>query len=471
MSRLTALAAAERYFDEGGFAADLARRVAIPTESQTGEAGEALAAYLNTEMRAALEPMGFICRILPNPDPRGGPLLEAVRREAGNSRTLLSYGHADVTRGQEGQWRAGLAPWQMTTRDGRFYGRGTADNKGQHSVNIAALAAVLAARGGRLGYDVVLLIETGEEIGSPGLGALCAAHKDAWHADLFLASDGPRVQPDRPTLYGGARGAMNFELSVVLREGAHHSGNWGGLLADPAIILSQAIASIVGPTGNILIPEWLPPGGIPDDVRAALRDCPPGGGDDAPAIDTNWGEPGFTPAEKVYGWCSFAVLAMTSGQPQAPVNAIAGRADATCQIRFVVGPDPAEFLPALRRHLDARGFASVTIIPAEKGYFPATRLEASHPAVGWAMESVASATGVKPIWLPNLGGSLPNEVFSQTLGLPTLWLPHSHAACSQHAPNEHMLASVARQGLAAMAGLLWDLGEPGSPFKPTGDRS
>jgi hypothetical protein len=76
---------------------------------------------------------------------------------------------------------------------------------------------------------------------------------------------------------------------------------------------------------------------------------------------------------------------------------------------------------------------------------------------------MARTSGIQPAILPNLGGSLPNDVFSDVLGLPTVWIPHSYAACSQHAPNEHMLASVAREALRIMAGIFWDLGEAGTP--------
>jgi hypothetical protein len=67
--------------------------------------------------------------------------------------------------------------------------------------------------------------------------------------------------------------------------------------------------------------------------------------------------------------------------------------------------------------------------------------------------------------LPNLGGSLPNDIFSEILELPTVWVPHSYPACSQHAPNEHLPVAIAREGLAMMAGLYWDLGEAGVPAK------
>jgi hypothetical protein len=71
-----------------------------------------------------------------------------------------------------------------------------------------------------------------------------------------------------------------------------------------------------------------------------------------------------------------------------------------------------------------------------------------------------SASPVQP-------GLVPNDAFSKVLGLPTVWVPHSYPACSQHAPNEHMLGSVAREGLQIMAGPFWDLGEPGGAFFQT----
>ncbi|MBX3455838.1 M20 family metallopeptidase [Ferrovibrio sp.] len=462
MSRDAAIQAATRYLDEGGFVADLARRVAIPTESQNAERGSAMADYLEREMRATLEPLGFACQVHPNPNPKGWPFLVAIRREPGAKHTVFSYGHGDVVRGQDAQWRAGLSPWAVTQEGDRLYGRGTADNKGQHSVNIGALAAVLGVRGGRLGFNMVLVIETGEEIGSPGLQEFCAMHRKEWGCDLFLASDGPRLDPARPTLYCGARGALNFDMSVNYRQGAHHSGNWGGLLADPGITLAHAISSIVSPTGQIRIPEWVP-AELPASVRAALADCAVSGGEDGPQIDTWWGEPGLTPAERVYGWCSFDVLAFKTGNPDMPVNAIPGQASAHCQIRFVVGTDYRQFLPALRRHLDRHGLGMVQVAQARAEIMDATRLDPEHPFVRWALQSVSRTTGVKPALLPNLGGSLPNDVFADTLGLPTVWVPHSYAACSQHAPNEHILLPVMRQGLAMMAGLFWDLGE-GSPL-------
>jgi acetylornithine deacetylase/succinyl-diaminopimelate desuccinylase-like protein len=257
----------------------------------------------------------------------------------------------------------------------------------------------------------------------------------------------------------GARGGLNFDLEVVLREGGHHSGNWGGLLRNPGIRLVHAIASLVDPMGRIRVPALLP-ASLPSNVRAALRDIEVGTDPGAPAIDPAWGEPGLTPTERVFAWNSFETIAFKTGNPEHPVNAIPPRAKATCQIRYVVGSDHTNFLQHIRAHLDAHGFDDVTVTQNGSEAM-ATRLDPDHPWVHWCLASIAQSTGGRVSLLPNLGGSLPNDAFADVLGLPTLWVPHSYPGCSQHAPNEHALASVTRQALQLMAGLFWDLGEAG----------
>jgi acetylornithine deacetylase/succinyl-diaminopimelate desuccinylase-like protein len=460
-SRNSALQAIERYFDGGDFLADLGRRVAIPTESQNPERAASLVEYLEVEMRPSLERMGFECTVYPNPAPNRGPFLIGKRVEAPSLPTVFTYGHSDVIRGQDASWREGLSPWKVTREGERIYGRGTADNKGQHTINLAALENVLQARDGKLGFNLTILMETGEEVGSPGLKAFCESKKEELRADVLIASDGPRLQPEQPTLFLGTRGNMNFEMSADFRAGGHHSGNWGGLISNPGIVLANAIASIADQRGSIKLAEWRPTTLTPS-VRRALEGLEVDGGEQGPDIEPNWGEPGLTPAERVFGWCSFEVLAFTCGNPDRPVNAIPPKAVAHCQLRFVVGIDPTNILPALRRHLDAHGFQNVQVKPSREECLAATRLDPEHPWVQWAAASMQRTTGKKPAVLPNLGGSLPNDVFSETLGLPTVWVPHSYASCSQHAPNEHLLAPVAKEGLRIMTGLWWDLGEPGS---------
>jgi len=459
MSRDDALSKVTQYFEGGSFQSELATLVNYRTESQNQEpqARVECRRYLQEVMHPRLTAMGFDCEIIDNPDPHGGPLLLGERVEGKDLPTILTYGHGDAVLGQENNWRAGLQPWKLTEENDRLYGRGTADNKCQHLINIAALEAVIATRGS-LGFNTRIVLEMSEEVGSVGLPEVFHTYKDRLTADVLIASDGPRLQPEVPTMFMGSRGGMTFDLLIETHEGAHHSGNWGGLLADPAMILAHALACITDVRGQIKVPEWRPDS-LTDNVRAALHDLPVEGSE-GPAVELEWGEESLTPAERVFGWNSFAVLAMISGEPEAPVNAISGWAKATCQLRFVVGTDPKEIVPALRRHLDSHGFENVQIHTQDRGFFSATRLDPEHPWAQFVGDSIRRTAGALHV-LPNLAGSLPNDSFVDILGVPTIWVPHSYRGCSQHAPNEHVLKPVCRDALRVMAGLFWDIGEGG----------
>jgi acetylornithine deacetylase/succinyl-diaminopimelate desuccinylase-like protein len=455
-TRDAALAAAAQAFDSGTFVRDLARRVAMPTESENPQRAGTLRAYLSDEIAPTLAALGIASALYDNPVAGAPPLLIGERIEDPALPTVLVYGHGDVVRGHEGRWRDGRDPWTLTAHGDRWYGRGSADNKGQHSINLAALAALQSARGGSLGFNVKWLVEMGEETGSPGLAEFCAAHRVQLAADVLIASDGPRLRADRPTVYLGTRGVANFDLTLELREGGHHSGNWGGLLRNPGTVMANAIASIVDGRGRILVDGLRPPP-IPASVRQALSDIEVGGDVNDPAIDPEWGEPGLSPAERVFGWNTVEVLAFTAGNPAQPVNAIPPEAKAFLQLRFVVGTDAARLREFVCEHLQRQGFGDIEV--SEPVIMAATRLDPENDWVRLAMRSIERTTGRKPALLPNLGGSLPNDVFADILGLPTVWVPHSYPACSQHAPNEHLLAPVVRDGLMMMAGLFWDVGE------------
>lgn len=455
--RDAALVAARQHFDGGDFFNDLARRVAIPTSSREPEHRPDLAAYLNAEIGPTLAALGYRWRCLDNPLIDGVPFLIAERHEDDALPTILTYGHGDTVPGMEGQWSAGRDPWTLSRQGERWYGRGSADNKAQHSINLAAIGRTLETRG-RLGFNSRILIETGEEVGSPGLREICQAETEHLRADLLLASDGPRFVRDHAMIVLGTRGVINIEFEVNLRAGAHHSGNWGGLLANAGVVLAHALASVVGPRGEILVPA-LKPAPLPESVRAALASCRFESCEDDPDIDADWADAQASAVEKLIAFNTFEILAFETGDPAKPANAIPPTARATGHLRFTVDSDPETFVPALRRHLDEHGFAAVTVRQAEMPIMRATRLDPAHPAARWAAASVARTCGHSPMVAPNAGGSLPNDVFAELLGMPTLWVPHSYGGCSQHAPDEHVLEPLLRQGLEIMTGLFWDLGE------------
>lgn len=462
------VASALAHVRNGSFFHELRARIAIATESPRLDSSPENLRYLEGEIRPLLESMGFQCDLLENPVVSRLPALLGERIEDPELPTILMYGHGDVLWGMAGAWKAQRDPWALEEAEGRFYGRGVADNKGQHTINLAALRLVLEQRG-RLGFNVKVLIEMAEEVGSLGLAEITRHHRDRLKADCLIASDGPRIGASSPTLFLGSRGTVGFNLIGHPRQSAYHSGNWGGLLSNPGIRLTHALASLTDEKGRIVVPEWTP-AGIPANVLAALKKLTFEKGADDPEIDDDWGEPGLTGPLQVYGWCNFEILAFTCGQPEAPVGAIPPYARATCHLRFVVGVEALDVIPALRRHLDARGFSDIEIEELKEDFYLATRTDPDDPWARFVLASMERTIG-RPVALqPNFGGSLPNEVFAQIIGMPTLWIPHSYPACSQHAPDEHMPVTIAEEGMQIMAGLFWDLGQDPRDWRSCADR-
>ncbi len=469
MTRETAVTRALDYFDDqpNGYFADLARWVAVPTESQNPDRLGVLAAYLETVISPELEALGYTIKIYSNPLPGCGPVLLATRIEDPSLPTFIAYGHGDVVLGMEGRWANGRDPWKLSFEGERVYGRGVADNKGQTLVHVAALREVMKARGGKLGFNHKFLIETGEENGSKGLKEIIEANKADFAADGFLASDGPRTEIGKPNVTLGNRGCCNFTLSVDLREGGHHSGNWGGLLANPGVILAHAIASIIDANGRIQVEGWRPE--IPGHVREVLTGIDRDGGPRSPKVDDYWGEPGLTRIEKISAFNSFEVLAFETGNPAKPVNAVPPKARAVCALRYVVGTDENAIESNLRRHLDAKGFTNVKVEPppaSNNGRFYASRTDHRHAWPQWVKGAVERNSNQPCGILPNGGGSNMTYMLQYIIGMPCVWLPLSYAGCSQHAPDEHILMPLMREGMRHVTGIYWDLGDKQTGYRP-----
>jgi acetylornithine deacetylase/succinyl-diaminopimelate desuccinylase-like protein len=446
-NRETVVALARHLGGDDSFRAALADLIAFPTDATDPDAP--LQGYL-AHVAQGFAAMGFTTESYHS---ERHPFLLISRIEDQNRPTILGYAHGDTVPGMAGRWAEGRDPWVLSVaqESGNWYGRGIADNKGQMLVNMTAMQAVIAARGS-LGFNAHILIEMGEEIGSPGLREVCQMLKARLKAELLIASDGPRIDVATPTLFLGARGVATFRLELRRRTGGRHSGNFGGALKNPALELAHALASITDARGALQVKGWLPDG-IPDAARQALAGLTPAGGE----IDADWGAQGITPAERIHAWNSAEILAFSAGDTANPVNAIPGLAEAVVQLRYVPGIADDHLGDALRAHLEAHGHGDVTI--TDHGpRFRASATPVDHPSVGFVAASLAHTHGRPPVILPSLGGSLPNDIFTEVLGIPTIWVPHSYPGCSQHAPDEHLPATLFPQAASLMAGLYWDLG-------------
>ena len=451
-----ALKISENLFVDGEFIANLRSLVSFVTDSKNSVSNENLIRYYVDGLSGIFAELGLQTEIIDNPITNAPPFLIGKRIESSELKTILLYGHGDTVPLQQELWNEGISPSKLKIIDEKIYGRGVADNKGQHLVNLMALLSVLKTRK-KLGFNIKVIFEMGEEVGSPGLFELCEQYKDYLKSDVLIASDGPRVAVDVPTVFLGSRGAINFELEVKYREGAHHSGNWGGVLRDPGVRLSHALSIITNKTGNILIENWKPTS-LTEEVRDRLKSLP-NTVSKTLEIDENWGEPGLSSNEKLFGWNSFSILAMKSGDIDVPVNAIQPSAKALCQLRFVVGTDENKVISSLREHLDQHGFQDIKIISENAINFEASRTNLDNVWLKKIEHILEEFYGDKIHVIPNLAGSLPNNCFTDILNIPTIWIPHSYKECSQHAPNEHLPINLLRDALLLMTNLYWNLGK------------
>jgi acetylornithine deacetylase/succinyl-diaminopimelate desuccinylase-like protein len=433
--------------------ADLSRLIAQPSISAQDIGVRECATMVVNLLRDA----GFAPRLLATP---AHPVVYAEWLGAPGQPTVLIYGHYDVQPPEPlDEWLS--PPFQPTVRDGKLFGRGAGDNKGQIFAQIAAARAWLETIG-RLPVNVKFLIEGEEETGSPHLASCVQEHRDLLAADLVYTSDGPVHDDAHPQIVYGVRGLLYVELRA--RGASHdlHSGNWGGLVPNPAWSLVELLASMRDNQGRVTIPgfydEVRPPSAavreamarIPLDQRGALATV---GLDRLPPPD----DLGYF--ERIMTTPTLNIAGFTSGYGGSGAKTVIP-ATATVKMDMRLVPDQhtddifAKFAAHVARH--APDVEVLRLGSMEPSYTP---LE--HPYATIVRRAVTIGFGRPPIDVPLLGGSLPDAVFTRTLGLPSFLVPYANADERNHAPNENIALSRFFAGIRTAAALFAELARDG----------
>jgi acetylornithine deacetylase/succinyl-diaminopimelate desuccinylase-like protein len=240
----------DRHRDE--FVERLAGWVRRPSVSATGQGMPEAA----DEARRLVAAAGLDARVA---ETAGWPLVLGHRAGPPGAPTVLVYGHYDVQPPDPVEaWTS--PPFEPRVRGGRLYGRGGADNKGQHLAQLLAVESLLAERG-QLPCTVKVLLDGEEEVGSPNLASFAAAHRDELAADLVVWSDGPVDPGGGWRLVFGVRGVASFELRAGGANRPLHSGNWGGVAPNPLWTLVHLLASMKDRHGRVTVD------GFYDEVR------------------------------------------------------------------------------------------------------------------------------------------------------------------------------------------------------------
>jgi len=183
----------------------------------------------------------------------GNPIVYGDYIQKGNKKTLLIYGHYDVQPEDPiKEWKS--SPFKLTRKGDKLYGRGVGDNKAPHLSHVIGIEYLLQQKK-KLPVNIKFLIEGEEEVGSRNIYDALNKNKKLFKSNIGLVSDGIKDY-DFPVIEYGLRGIFCFEINVKCLDKDVHSGIYGGLVDNPAIVLSQIISKLKDKNGNILIPNF-----------------------------------------------------------------------------------------------------------------------------------------------------------------------------------------------------------------------
>ncbi len=384
--------------------------------------------------------------------PGAAPAVLAVF-EGRTDRTVLFYNHYDVQPAEPlNEWT--VPPFEVTARDGRLFGRGTSDNKGDLVSRLAALRALRETAGG-LPCRVLFLVEGEEEVGSAHFGAYVAQVRDRLRADVCLWEYGDRDPKEQLHILAGCKGMCYVELEIQATARDLHS-SLGALVNGAATRLTWAIAGLRDATGRVLIP------GFYDAVRPVRPQAAAASrvlaDDDGLRASTGadrfiGGRSGAAAMEALLFEPTCTVCGFEAGYTGAGMKTVLPRrALAKVDFRLVPEQDPAEIAALLRRHLDAQGFpeCAITRMTAERAF----QTDLGHPVVPMVVEAAREATGRQVALFPTSPGTGPMHVVGHPLGVPILSLGTGYWGCNVHAPDEHIRVKDFEETIVMIAHVL-----------------
>jgi acetylornithine deacetylase/succinyl-diaminopimelate desuccinylase-like protein len=456
--------------------------LSIPNDAQVGPS------HLRPNvawMSEAFEARGFTTREL---ETAGFPLLLAERTGESGGPTVLVYLQIDGQPVDPSRWfqqdawkpvlkqRSGSdweeIPWQSLAGEidpeWRVFARSASDAKGPVAAFLRALD-LFAEAGYAQSYDLKVIMDFEEELGSPHLPAAVERHRDTLDADMLAIFDGPRHYSNRPSLTFGARGIATIELKVFGPRAPQHSGHFGNYAPNPALRLAQLLASMKDEHGRVVIPGYY--NGV--EMDAATREVLALVPDDEAEIRRGLG---VAEADRVapnyqesIQYPSLNIRGMASGWVGEQVRTIVPSfAVAEIDVRLTPETDSERLIGMIRDHVVAQGYHLVVGEPTDEersahSHLASFEYEISYAAfrtpfesqVGqWLVAALERSFGEKPVRKRMSGGSIPISPFVATLGIPAVTLPIVNSDNNQHSPNENLRVGNYIEGIQSFLAVL-----------------
>ena len=386
-------------------------------------------------------------------DTGGHPIVYADWLHAEGAPTVIVYGHYDVqpTDPLE-EWVR--PPFEPHVEDGRLYGRGVADDKGQVHLHLWAARGWLRTAG-HLPINVRYVIEGEEESGSPNFEAWLLANRDRLDGDLVVVSDTGFLEGNRPALTVGLRGNLYLRIDVRGPSQDLHSGSFGGLVQNPANALVRILASLRDGQGRVTVP------GFYDDVLAltpaeaeAVAALPFDEGALAAELGVSelFGEPGYEPLARRGTRPTLDVCGIASGYlGEGSKTIIPAHAHAKLSARLVPDQEPQRIFELVRDAILAVDVPGVVVEVRPIDTMDPFVVSIEHPAARTAARCLREVFGAEPYFIREGGSVGAVASFDRVLGRPVLLLGFTNPDDRAHAPNEMLVLANYEGGIRTIA--------------------
>lgn len=416
------------------------------------------------------------------------PLLLAERRHPNAQQTVLIYLQLDgqpvdstrwfqespylpvlKQRNQEREWYK--IPWESLTEykdDWRVFARSASDAKGPVAMFLAALDAAKANTISP-NYNIKVIMDFEEELGSPHLPEAVTKNAALLKADMLLIFDGPRHITNKPTLTFGARGIATITLTTYGPVVPQHSGHFGNYAPNPALRLSKLLAGMKDEDGRVTIPGFYDGIAIDSKTEAILKAVPDNEEQIRKRLQIAETDKVGRYYQEAIQYPSLNIRGMQSGWIDEKVRTIIpGWARAEIDVRLVLESDPERLLNLISGHIEQEGYLVLDREPGQEERLRHPKIatftsEISYQsfrtsfdsAVGkWLTKAMQRAFGEDPIRIRMSGGSIPISPFVNTLGIPAVTVPTVNRDNNQHSPNENLRLGNYREGIKTMMAIL-----------------
>jgi acetylornithine deacetylase/succinyl-diaminopimelate desuccinylase-like protein len=438
-------------------------------------------------LEEAFSSRGFTTERLTTP---ASPLLLAERRVSDPAATVLVYLQSDGQPVDPSAWHQASpyvpvlkepygngawadVPWERLEGgydpEWRVFARSASDSKGPNIQFLAAMD-VLTKAGVEPDFDLKVIIDTMEEMGSPYLPAAVERHRDRLAADMLVIFDGPPHYSGRPSLKFGARGIATFTLTTYGPRVPQHSGHYGNYAPNPGSRLARLLASMKDDDGRVTIPGFYDGIELSEEARRVLDAVP----DDETEIRSQLGiaEPDHVAGslQEAVQWPSLNVRGLRSGWVGDEARTIVpATATAEVDIRLVRETGGERLLDLVRAHIEGLGFHLVSgrdPTEEERRTYPrlarfdglveyaAFRTDIDSAPGRWLRAGFVSLFGEEPVKIRTSGGSIPIAPFVSTLGIPAVTVPTVNPDNNQHSPNENIRVGAFVEGIAIAVAVL-----------------